>query len=69
MKITVPVPRSGPSVEPELLVRFVIQRCREVSEPSPVLVALALAAVSRDHYFYDRLREIISRSDSAEEIW
>ena len=68
MKITVTVPRSGPSVEPELLVRFVIKKCREVTEPPAVWVALALAAVADDHKFYNRLMELVLSSDSAEQI-
>jgi hypothetical protein len=68
MKITVRVPRFGSSAEPKLLVRFVIQRCREVAEPPPVLVALALAAISRDHDYHNRLKEAISSSEEAESI-
>lgn len=68
MKITVRISRSSPTVEAKLLVRFVIQRCREVTEPPPILVALALAALSHDHDFYNRLKEIISSSDAAEKI-
>jgi len=71
MKITVVVPR--PSVDLQLLVRFVVRQLSETkepdsTEPSPVLVALALAALSHDHDFYDRLIEVISSSDSAEQI-
>jgi len=55
-------------VDPKLLVRFVIQRCREVTEPPVVVVALALAAVSGDHDYHNRLKEIVSSSDSAEKI-
>ena len=65
MKITVTVPRSGPSVEPELLVRFVIKKCREVTEPPAVWVALALAAVADDLKFYNRFREVISSSSAS----
>jgi hypothetical protein len=68
MKITIRVPRSGSSAEPKLLVRFVIQRCREVTEPPPILVALTLAALSGDDDYYNRLKEIVSSSDSAEKI-
>ena len=69
MKITITVPRSSPTVEAKLLVRFVIHRCREVTEPPPVLVALALAVVANDLKFYERLREVISSSSaSAEKI-
>ena len=68
MKIEVTVPRYGPTVQPKLLVRFVIQRCQEVTEPPPVLVALTLAALSGDDYYYNRLKEIVSSSDSAEKI-
>jgi hypothetical protein len=68
MKITMRISRSSPSVEAKLFVRFVIQRCREVTEPGPILVALALAALSGDDDYYNRLKEIVSSSDSAEEI-
>jgi len=68
MKITVRIPRSSPTVEAKLLVRFVIQRCREVTEPPPILVALTLAALSGDDDYYNRLKEIVSSSDSAEKI-
>jgi hypothetical protein len=68
MRITVRVPRSKSCVEPELLVRFVIQRCREVTKPPPVLVALTLAAVSRDHDFYNRLKDLISSSSDGADI-
>jgi len=68
MRITVRIPRPAPTAESELLVKFVIQRCREVTEPSPILVALALAALSHDQAFYNRLMEIVLSSDTAEQI-
>jgi len=68
MKLSVRIPRSISTAEPELLVRFIIQRCREVEEPPPVLVALTLAALSHDHAFYNRLMEIVLSSDTAEQI-
>lgn len=67
MKMTVRISRPSP-VEPELLAKFVIQRCREVTEPPPVVVALALAMVSRDDDFYDRLKDLISSSSEATDI-
>jgi len=71
MKLTVFVPR--PSVDLKLLVRFVIRQLSETkepdqTEPSPVLVALTLAALSHDHDFYNRLIDVVSSSDSAEKI-
>ncbi|MGB6068409.1 MAG: hypothetical protein WBG50_26665 [Desulfomonilaceae bacterium] len=68
MRITVRIPRPAPTAESELLVKFVIQRCREVTEPGPILVALVLAALSHDHAFYNRLMEIVLSSDTAEQI-
>jgi len=74
MKITVTVPRSGPRVEPELLVRFVIKKCNEVIEQDrttlpPIWAALALSAVAHDHEFHDRLKEVIASSSAeAEEM-
>jgi hypothetical protein len=74
MKITVTVPRSGPSVEPELLVRFVIVKCNEIIEQDrttlpPIWAALALSAISHDQAFHSRLKEVVaSSSASAEEI-
>lgn len=73
MKITVFVPRPSPCVDPRVLVRFVIRQLSETTEPdstepSPVLLALILAALSHDTYFYNRLAEVISSSDSAEKI-
>ena len=74
MRITVRVPRSGPRVEPELIVRFVINKCNEVIEHDrttlpPIWAALALSAVAHDHKFHDRLKEVVaSSSASANEI-
>lgn len=71
MKLTIFVPR--PSVDLPLLVRFVVRQLAETkepdsTEPSPVLLALILAALSHDHDFHNRLKEVISSSDSAEKI-
>jgi hypothetical protein len=71
MKMTVFVPR--PSVDLQLLVKFVLRQLSEAkepdsTEPSPVLVALTLAALSHDHDFYNRLIDVVSSSDSAEKI-
>ena len=74
MRITVRVPRSGPRVEPELIVRFVIKKCNEVIEQNrtqlpPIWAALALSAVAHDEDFHTRLKEVVaSSSASAEEI-
>ena len=74
MKIRVKLPRSNPSIDPELLVKFVVAKCSETieseyTEPPPVVVALALAAMSQDLNFYNRLKEVISSSsDAAENI-
>ncbi|MGO9570480.1 MAG: hypothetical protein ACLP5H_23360 [Desulfomonilaceae bacterium] len=73
MKLTIVVPRPSPGVDPRLLVRFVLRQLSETkepdsTEPSPVLLALILAAASHDHDFYNRLKEVISSSDSAEKI-
>ena len=72
MKITVSVPRSSPLVEPELLVRFVMRQISETNEPdstepSPVLLALTLSAVSHDKEFHDRLTYLISSSSDRAE--
>lgn len=71
MKIRIPLSAS-PSVEPELLVRFVMRKCQDIEpseiEPSPIVAALALAAISQELDFYNRLRDVISSSDAAEEI-
>ena len=73
MKITVQLPRSRPSVDPELLVRFVLKKCSETieseyTEPPPVVVALALAALHQDFNFYNRLKDLICSSDAADNI-
>lgn len=73
MKMTIVVPRPSPCVDPRLLVRFALRRLSETkepdsTEPSPVLLALILAALSHDHDFYNRLKELICSSDSAEEV-
>ena len=69
MKITVFVPRPSPSLDPRLIVRFVKRQLSETTEPSPVLLALTLAAVSHDKKFHDRLKELVtSSSDKADEI-
>ena len=73
MKIRVKIPRSRPSVDPELLVRFVVKKCSETveseyTEPPPVVVALALAGMSQDLNFYNRLKDLICSSDAADNI-
>jgi hypothetical protein len=73
MKMTIVVTRPSPCVDPRLLVRFVVRQLSETTEPdstepSPVLLALILAAASHDHDFHNRLKEVISSSDSAEQI-
>ena len=72
MKITISVPRFNSSLESELLVRFVMRQISETNEPdstepSPVLLALTLAAVSHDKEFHDRLTYLISSSSDRAE--
>jgi hypothetical protein len=68
------ITRSSPLVEPELLIRLIMKQLSETNEPdttepSPVLIALTLAAASHDKEFHDRLKELVySSSDNAEEI-
>ena len=74
MKIRVRVPRTNPFIDSELVVRFVVAKCSETiesecTEPPPVVVALALAALYQDFNFYNRLKEVIlSSSDAADNI-
>ena len=74
MKITICVPRPRLSLEPELLVRFVIRQLSEISqpdctEPPPIVLALLLAAVAHDHEFHNHLREWVSScADNSDEI-
>ncbi len=74
MKITVTVPRSGPRVEPKLLVKFVISKCAEVIQQNwtqlpPIWAALALSAIAHDEDFHSRLKEVIASSSvEAEKI-
>ena len=65
MKITVCIPGSIPSVDPQVLVRFAIKKVEEVKnpehrEPPAIWIALTLAAVAEDHEFYDRLKDMVS---------
>jgi hypothetical protein len=74
MKITVRIPRSVPSVDPQLLVKFAVKKISQVkrpsrTEPPAIWIALVLAAVADDLKFYNRFREAISStSASADKI-
>ncbi len=73
MKMTINVTPIGPSLESEVLLRFIIKKCHEIMgqnrENLPrIWTALALAAVSPDEEFYNQLKQIISSSASAEKI-
>jgi hypothetical protein len=62
-----------PSVEPELIARFVIKRCRKTieqgcTEPAPTVVSLALALLAHDQSYYNRLKNLVSSSDEKEQI-
>jgi len=70
MKITVRISRSVPSVDPQLLVKFALQKISQVkrpsrTEPPAIWIALILAAVADDLKFYNRLREVISSSSAS----
>jgi len=72
MKMNIRVRPTGPSMKPEVLVKFIIKKCQEVigqkrKKLAPIWVALALAAVAHDREFYDRLREVISTSSASPE--
>ena len=67
---TVRIPQSSaPLLESDLLVRFLVQRCQETLEPSPVLLALALAAVAHDETFHNRFKEVVRESEEAQKIF
>jgi len=74
MKLNITAVPIGPSIEPEVLLRFVIAKCAEIIEQNrqslpPIWVSLTLAAVAHDAEFYRQLKEVISSSsDSAEQI-
>lgn len=70
MKFTVHIPQSSaPCLESCLLVRFLIQRCQETLEPLPVVLALALAAVSRDETFHNRFKAVVLESEKPDMIF
>jgi hypothetical protein len=72
MKMNILVRPSGPSMDAELLVKFVMKKCQEVlaqnrKKLAPIWTVLALAAVSHDEEFYNRLKQIISSSSASPE--
>jgi len=73
MKMHITVRPIGPSVDSEVLLKFIIKKCQEVIGQNrqnlpPIWTALTLAAVSHDKEFYDQLKQIISSSASADKI-
>ncbi len=73
MKMNITVHPTGPSIEPETLLKFVIAKCTEIIGQNrqslpPICVSLTLAAVAHDEEFYDQIKQIISSSTSAEQI-
>jgi hypothetical protein len=75
MKIRVFIPRSNPTVDPQALVHFAMRKLRQVRnpdrrEPPAVWIALALAAISADHEFYDHFKGLIaSNANTPEKIF
>ncbi len=72
MKITITVPRSSPSAESELLIKFVLKKCAEASEKNqpgvpPIWVALALSAVAHHKAFHTYFKQVISSSGKPNE--
>jgi len=72
MKMNITVHPTGPSIEPETLLKFVIAKCAEIIEQNRqslprIWVSLALAAVAHDREFYDGLKQIIDSSSSSPE--
>jgi len=70
MKLTVRVARSAPTVDPRLLVKFVLKKISQVKKPSlreppAIWLALVLACVADDLKFYNRFREVISSSSAS----
>src|SRR5208283_1920055 len=74
MKLNIVATPTGPGIAPELLLKFVIKKCKEIIGQNrqslpPIWVSLTLAAVAHDEEFYRQLKEVISSSsDSAEQI-
>ncbi|MGO9566621.1 MAG: hypothetical protein ACLP5H_03670 [Desulfomonilaceae bacterium] len=73
MKMIIRARPTGPCIESELLLKFIIKKCQEViqqgRESLPrIWVSLTLAAVAHDHEFYDQLKQVISPSASVEKI-
>ena len=71
MKMTIMARPTGPCMESETLLKFIIKKCQEIIEQNRqnlprIWVALALAAVAHDQEFYNQLKQIISSSASAE---
>lgn len=70
MKFTVHIPQSSaPCLESCLLTKFLVQRCQETLKPPPVLLALALTAVSLNETFHNRLKDVVLESEEAERIF
>ncbi len=73
MKMIIRARPVGPSIESEVLLKFVIAKCSEVIEQNRenlprIWVALTLAAVSPDEEFYTDLKQVVSSSASPETI-
>jgi len=72
MKMHIMARPTGPCIESEVLLRFIIKKCREVIEQNrenlpPIWTALTLAAVAHDQEFYGQLKQIISSSSASAE--
>ena len=73
MKMIIRARPTGPTLESETILKFIIKKCREVIEQNrenlpPIWTALTLASVAHDQEFYRQLKQIISSSASAEQI-
>ena len=73
MKMIIRARPIGPSIEAEVLLKFIIKKCHEIMgqnrQSLPLIwVALALAAVSPDEEFYKDLKQVVSSSASPETI-
>src|SRR5271157_2573727 len=73
MRMTIIARPTGPTLESETILKFIIKKCQEVIEQNrenlpPIWTALTLAAVAHDQDFYRQLKQIISSSASAEQI-
>lgn len=73
MKMIIRARPVGPSIESEVLLKFIKKKCQEVIEQNRqslprIWVALTLAAVSPDEEFYKDLKQVVSSSASPETI-